>query len=228
MRRSNEKHTLAILRLTIGIGQKEMARLVGKSTGTIQAIELGRLKLSPALGYDIAYHTAVDLKWLLDDDISRPLADERGRPYSKATFEWRQAGLDRPIDDANEGDAQLRTHVIVAMEAYFSMAVASMCASAREYKLFHYRFGKFLESELAAGKYGLDKAFNEAISASTKSVIAAIGTSEERAKAEDHIARMLREYLKRITEVAAKHRHKGCKRGAIKPPVSPPKTPKPV
>ena len=45
MRPSPLRHPLAVLRQIIGLTQKDFAKLVGKSTTTIQAIELGKLQL---------------------------------------------------------------------------------------------------------------------------------------------------------------------------------------
>ena len=49
MRLSPQRHTLAVLRTVIGITQKEMAEILECSTATVQAIELGKLKMSMKL-----------------------------------------------------------------------------------------------------------------------------------------------------------------------------------
>lgn len=46
MRISPQRHTLAVLRTVIGITQKEMAGILECSVPTVQAIELGKLKMS--------------------------------------------------------------------------------------------------------------------------------------------------------------------------------------
>ena len=92
-------HTLAVLRTMLGLTQKEMAELAGRSARTIQAIELKQLPLSEELALRIAEATGVDEGWLLENDTSaRPrrgaallaLLNERG-PYTKEAFEWQQA-----------------------------------------------------------------------------------------------------------------------------------------
>lgn len=91
MRISPQRHTLAVLRLTIGLTQKEMAALVGCSRPTIQEIELGKgLKLSESLAEKIRQATGIGLKWLLSGDPSQPAVADNGEPYTKETFErWR-------------------------------------------------------------------------------------------------------------------------------------------
>jgi transcriptional regulator with XRE-family HTH domain len=93
------RHTLAILRTTIGLTQKELARLTGRAARTIQAIELRQLPLSEELALRIAAETGVDEGWLLAGDIRVPpqmgkallaFARER-RPYRREDYEWQRA-----------------------------------------------------------------------------------------------------------------------------------------
>jgi transcriptional regulator with XRE-family HTH domain len=87
MRPSPFRHTLAVLRTAIGLTQKEMATLADCSTPTIQAIELGKLRLSDKLGQLIARNAGASLTWLMANDTTRPAVDEEGNPIDKATFE---------------------------------------------------------------------------------------------------------------------------------------------
>ena len=64
-----------------------MAAVLQCSTPTIQAIELGRLKLSEKLAGLASLQTGINLAWLLDNDVSQPPIDTTGKPYTKATFE---------------------------------------------------------------------------------------------------------------------------------------------
>jgi len=50
----------------LGLGQKEMASLLNCSRPTIQAIELGKLKMSERLAQEAAQATGVSLMWLLN------------------------------------------------------------------------------------------------------------------------------------------------------------------
>ena len=96
MRPSPQRHTLAVLRTMIGITQKEMAAILECSTPTIQAVELGKLKLSPGLAQRVAFQTGVGIEWLLANDISKPPVSARGDSYTKARFEEYQAALLSP------------------------------------------------------------------------------------------------------------------------------------
>lgn len=96
MRRSPHRHTLAVLRTFLGLTQKEMAEVAECSRPTIQAIELGKLKLSADLAQRIHFKTGVMLEWLLENKVNvPPLADDLA-PYTKAVFEERQAALLAP------------------------------------------------------------------------------------------------------------------------------------
>jgi len=92
MRISPHRHTLAVLRTTIGLTQKEMAQLAECARPTIQAIELGKLVLSERLAKLIAFKTGVDLTWLLKNKPQVPPVDGFGQPFEKRTFEEAQAG----------------------------------------------------------------------------------------------------------------------------------------
>jgi len=96
MRPSPQRHTLAVLRTLIGLTQKEMAQLLDCSTPTIQAIELGKLKLSLDLAQRVQFQTGVHPEWLLADDTSKPPVSGQDTPYTKATFDEMQAALMSP------------------------------------------------------------------------------------------------------------------------------------
>jgi len=96
MRPSPQRHTLAVLRTFLGLTQKEMASMLDCSVPTIQAIELGKLKLGDRLGHLISSLTGVDLIWLKEDDVNKPATDLAGAPYSKQMFESTQAYLRDP------------------------------------------------------------------------------------------------------------------------------------
>lgn len=91
MRVSAQSHTLAVLRILVGLTQKQMADVLHCSPPTIQAIELGRLKLSEKLAGLASLKTGINLAWLLNDDVTQPPLDIKGQPYTKATFEQFQA-----------------------------------------------------------------------------------------------------------------------------------------
>jgi transcriptional regulator with XRE-family HTH domain len=104
------RHTLAILRTTIGLTQKELAVLTGRAARTVQAIELGQLPLSEELALRIAKETGVDEGWLLEGDTSVPpqmgrallgFARER-RPYRREDYEWQRAFNESPTATVEE------------------------------------------------------------------------------------------------------------------------------
>jgi transcriptional regulator with XRE-family HTH domain len=73
MKIEKAKHTLAKLRITLGLRQKEMADLLGVSLATIQSIESGRLRLSKQLAVRAEFETGVNAHWLFANDISKPV-----------------------------------------------------------------------------------------------------------------------------------------------------------
>ena len=91
MRLSPLKHTLAVMRILVGLTQKEMASVLECSKPTIQAIELGKLKMSDRLAELASLKTGISLDWLLDNDVNKPVVDVAGDPYAKVTFEKYQA-----------------------------------------------------------------------------------------------------------------------------------------
>lgn len=96
MRLSPQRHTLAVLRILIGLTQKEMASLLACSVPTIQAVELGKLPLSLKLGERISFQTGVSLDWLMKGDVTAPVVTLRGLPYIPKAYEVRRSELARP------------------------------------------------------------------------------------------------------------------------------------
>ena len=107
MRLSPQRHTLAVLRTLIGFTQKEMAAILECSTPTIQAVELGKLKLSLDLAQRVHFQTGVCTEWLLADDVSQPPVFGQGKPYTKAHFEQMQAALLSPKKSGTDTLAEL-------------------------------------------------------------------------------------------------------------------------
>ena len=110
MRPSPLRHTLAILRTTIGLTQKQLAGLVDRAPRTIQSIELEHLPLSEDLALRVAHETGVDESWLLQGDTSVP--PRRGaalqairpahRPYNREDYEWQRAYNESPAAPQSE------------------------------------------------------------------------------------------------------------------------------
>jgi transcriptional regulator with XRE-family HTH domain len=87
------RHALAMLRLTLGLTQKEMAELAGCATITIQSIERGKLALSGKLAEHISAITGVNEDWLVAGDPTAEMIAEDGTAYTHKTFEDRRAIL---------------------------------------------------------------------------------------------------------------------------------------
>lgn len=107
MRTSPLRHTLAILRTTIGLTQKEMAKLTECSAATIQAIELGKLKLSDRIISLLLPKTGISGAWLDANDITQPPLATGGKPYSKLIFEQHQAAMFSPPKTSDAAWADL-------------------------------------------------------------------------------------------------------------------------
>ena len=110
MRQSPLRHPLAILRIAIGLTQKEMADLVNRAPRTIQAVELGKLPLSGDLAILIANATGVDAGWLLENNPAAPprkgttamgMGSGTGE-FTRADFEFHRAFIESPVASSKE------------------------------------------------------------------------------------------------------------------------------
>jgi len=116
MRMSPLRHPLAILRITIGLTQMQMAELVQRSARTIQAIELGQLPLSEDLALVVAQATGIDAGWLLEKNTANPprkglTAAHAGKTtgaYTRKDYELHRSIMEAPIATAQEAKAALR------------------------------------------------------------------------------------------------------------------------
>jgi transcriptional regulator with XRE-family HTH domain len=110
------RHPLAILRITIGLTQKEMADLVDRAARTIQSVELGKLPLSEDLAMAVAQATGVDAGWLLEGDADTPprkglTADNMGSAtgeYTRNDYEFHRAFIESPIATPQQMEAITR------------------------------------------------------------------------------------------------------------------------
>jgi transcriptional regulator with XRE-family HTH domain len=93
MRKSSGRHPLGILRLMLGLTQKEMADLAGCAAITIQSIERGKLALSGKLAEHISAITGVNEEWLVAGDPTAEMIAEDGSAYTPREFEERRAIL---------------------------------------------------------------------------------------------------------------------------------------
>jgi len=116
MRRSPQRHTVAILRNIIGLTQAEFGKLVHKSGRTIQMIELNEnYRLTPELADKISHETYIDLEWLLDDDVSKPPISQDKKPYTKGDFEWAQAvNCGKPVTKSGPEGSIVELQILIA------------------------------------------------------------------------------------------------------------------
>ena len=154
MRPSPLRHPLAVLRQIIGLTQKDFAKLVGKSTTTIQAIELGKLQLSKDLAVKISVETGVAARWLLEGDVLKPPVSEEPvtkertleLEFTKKYFEkWR-------ADQIKEGYGEWGVSKTLGVPWEDEARLASVKEAAkrsRNSRLFKYRFKKFLDEQEA-------------------------------------------------------------------------------
>ena len=118
MRRSSERHPLAILRRIIGLSQPEFAQLMDMSESTLSKIESLRLSLSVDNALLIESETGCAATWLRAGDVTAPpyaavspqqnsggtaeTANPEEIPYTFEIYQWargrRQAGL--PLEDS--------------------------------------------------------------------------------------------------------------------------------
>jgi len=136
MRPSPLRHTLAVLRKTIGFTQKEMADLMGRSARSVQAIELGQFPLTQELALKLEHETGVEVAWLLADNPDVP--PRRGASayglqrmpadhYSRRDFEIHRSWLELKPDEKSEKEIRAKSS--------YSMAELKAIAKANTLKL---------------------------------------------------------------------------------------------
>jgi len=143
MRPSPFRHTLAVLRTTIGLTQKEMAALLECSTPTIQAIELGKLRLSDKLAERLCLETGVSLEWLLEDDVSKPPVTLGSEPMTKDTFVETRAARARPL---HVGDDVSRIQAAYVYAVEWVGVVLLRAAQAKRTDLYIYKLMSALQN----------------------------------------------------------------------------------
>ncbi len=104
MRRSPELHALAALRLELNLTQKELARRIGMSPKTIQAVELKKLELSDKMAMRVHDETGVDIGWLKNGKPSVPV-DSMGNALTLEKYEKKRAA------DWSNSDPHFQAHV---------------------------------------------------------------------------------------------------------------------
>ena len=102
MKLSPLRTPLAVLREFVSresgqhFGQKQLADLIGRSTATVQAIELGKLALSQDLAAVIEAKTGVSADWLLAGNLRRPMTNTYGARFTLDDFDLHRATASMP------------------------------------------------------------------------------------------------------------------------------------
>jgi hypothetical protein len=123
-----------------------MADMVRCSTRTIQAIELGQLRLSESLGERIAFETGVDLGWLMMNDTSTPIIGdmEYGDTYTKEEYEQHRANISGVF--TIDGEVELGTTMWRAKGMIGQLLGLYVDATyKRKLKLFDWKVSKALD-----------------------------------------------------------------------------------
>jgi hypothetical protein len=124
------------------VTKEDVKAWLGCSLSRVEHIESGSpaLRLSPEDGQIIAAQTGVDFRWLMANDVSKPIINSRGKPYTVAEFESRQSELKKTSFKAPETNRDL-WRVTNAMAEMFGMvaAVALRSLERGEFDVFDYK-----------------------------------------------------------------------------------------
>lgn len=161
MRLSLLKHPLAVLRVALGLSQKEMAALAECSTPTIQALELCKLNLSERLGSVIAAKTGVSLAWLLGGNPRAAMLSRWGHPYTPEVFDKVQAAEAASAKGRAAGDYFNANHVLAT--GFATMARALLAAhKTGQVELYAFKLSRAL-AEAVENLEGQEAIFEEMI-----------------------------------------------------------------
>ena len=142
------KHPLAVLRTILGLSQEELGSEIGLARRTVQAIELGNLRLTEENALKIQEATGVAMDWLLAGDVaSEPYyfyGDELRR-YSKDVFEEIQASRNSEYElvKSDETPASIHIGALATTADWFPILAAAEKAGKADIAVYFMR--KFLE-----------------------------------------------------------------------------------
>jgi DNA-binding XRE family transcriptional regulator len=146
-RRSARRSTLAVLREELGLTQGELGKLIDLSRPTIQAIELGKLRLTESNAAGISAQTGVSASWLLDGDPEKPMVADptfSSRPYRRQFFETIQATFNAYAQRALKGHADDRDAWSIELcSEWFGVLAAARKAGQQE--IAEYLLSRFID-----------------------------------------------------------------------------------
>ena len=147
---SQQKTTVAVLRLMLGLSVQEFGQLIGKSISTVTKLENGLLKLSVETAIKISHETGVDVEWLMAEDPKEdPYWTDEGRnrkePYSKELFEKIQAHKKTGRRIRLGKPASRLPHAIGKVVDWLSVYGAAAEAGSEKAELVDYLIGEFID-----------------------------------------------------------------------------------
>ena len=145
MRVSPRRHTVAVLRLLLKLTQKEFADLMGVSPKTIQAVELGSLKLSDTLAERISLRTGASIDWLLSGKPETPPTCEED---TRVVLTLEDAERALAFSSGEMKNEQVWGSYVVFRKFWYSINAAlldigSVAVRQRKYALFSFKVWKF-------------------------------------------------------------------------------------
>jgi transcriptional regulator with XRE-family HTH domain len=87
MQKSARRHVLADIRLSAGLSQAQLAKILGVAAVSVQKIEQGHLALSEELAGKAQEVLDVSARWLLANDPTQSALTPRGNLWTKVFYE---------------------------------------------------------------------------------------------------------------------------------------------
>lgn len=157
-RPSKKKHPLALLRIELGLLQKQLADIAGCSTGAIQSIELKRLKLSEELAARISENTGVSVRWLLAGEPKGPIPAAESTSYDFIKFSKRHYDLARSRGLSPVEEGRVRALLQLYGDLFHAIYLFARSGPPEECRVFYHRLSEGLErlNRELEGDFGTD------------------------------------------------------------------------
>src|SRR5712672_31625 len=135
MRPSLGRNVLATVRAIAGLTQGQLASLAGVSRPAVQAIELGKLALSPRLAQRVSLHTGISLAWLTSGNYKVPPTCQRDPQlsYTRQIYEMTRAEILAPRTSVPE---LLMRHKFLQLN--YAKLAAMLLRAYREDKIIYF------------------------------------------------------------------------------------------
>lgn len=147
------KHPLAVLRTILGLSQEELGNEIGLARRTVQAIELGNLRLTEENALKIEKATGVAMDWLLAGDATAvPYVDgdvfggaPGKRKYTKDDFDQIQASKNSDFEPVYPKETPSDVHIAALATTGDWFPIFSAANKAGKADIAAYFMRKFLE-----------------------------------------------------------------------------------